>query len=508
MTRRQVTTQFTAQQRTLASKNPVRFLEQRLGVSPWKKQREILEALADNDYVAVRSCNGAGKTYTAALATIWWLLAHDKAIVVTTAPTDRQVRELLWREIRAIHRENSEIIGGRISQTKLEIAEQHYAFGFSTNTDIRFQGFHHEHILIVVDEASGVRPEIFEAIQGSMTSGDAKVLMIGNPTSLDGVFYDAFHKNRERWTTIHISAFDTPNFNNSPSSNERDAGKRSDHAGDARGGAAVGLLTLAGEMPSAKGVLSEGGATTSTRAQNYLFPSIITPEWAENVAKDWGTESPAYQIRVLGEFPSNAPDTLIPLIHIEAAVNRQIDGIEQHPIIMGIDIARFGDDKSVACVRQGPTVLHLAVLPRGDTMQTTGHAIEIAKRHSVKTIYVDEIGIGAGVLDRMREIREIHAEGVNVGHKAYNSERFVNRRAEAFDALRDRFNNNEISIPDDPKLISQLASLKYLYTSRGQLQLQDKQSLRNTNQPSPDKADALMLAFTPEDPNPLQMWIL
>ena len=216
MTRRQVTTQFTAQQRTLASKNPVRFLEQRL---------------ADNDYVAVRSCNGAGKTYTAALATIWWLLAHDKAIVVTTAPTDRQVRELLWREIRAIHRENSDIIGGRISQTKLEIAEQHYAFGFSTNTDVRFQGFHHEHILIVVDEASGVRPEIFEAIQGSMTSGDAKVLMIGNPTSLDGVFYDAFHKNRERWTTIHISASDTPNFNNSPSSNERDAGKRSDHAG-------------------------------------------------------------------------------------------------------------------------------------------------------------------------------------------------------------------------------------------------------------------------------------
>ena len=314
MTKRQVTTQFTAQQRTLASKNPVRFLEQRLGVSPWKKQREILEALADNDYVAVRSCNGAGKTYTAALATIWWLLAHDKAIVVTTAPTDRQVRELLWREIRAIHRENSEIIGGRISQTKLEIAEQHYAFGFSTNTDVRFQGFHHEHILIVVDEASGVRPEIFEAIQGSMTSGDAKVLMIGNPTSLDGVFYDAFHKNRERWTTIHISAFDTPNFNNSPSSNERDAGKRSNHAGDARGGAAVGLLTLAGEMPSAKGALSEGGATTPTRAQNYLFPSLITPEWAENVAKDWGTESPAYQIRVLGEFPSNAPDTLIPLV--------------------------------------------------------------------------------------------------------------------------------------------------------------------------------------------------
>ena len=453
----------------------VPFLERHLGVSPWKKQRDILNALAANDYVAVRSCNGAGKTYTAALATIWWLLAHDNSIVVTTAPTERQVRELLWREIRAIHRENVDIIGGRISQNKLEIAEQHYAFGFSTNTPLRFQGFHHEHILFVIDEAAGVQRDIFEALQGSMTSGDAKVLMIGNPAALSGVFYDAFHKNRERWTTIHISALDTPNFNN---------------------------------VPSAQREPRSGGPVAQIPNQNLPYPGIITPEWAENVAKDWGTDSPAYQIRVLGEFPSNAADTLIPLASIEAAVDRHIDGIEQHPVIMGIDIARFGDDKSVACVRRGPTVIDLAVIPRGDTMQTTGNAIEIAKRHAVKTVYVDEIGIGAGVLDRMREIREIHAEGVNVGHKAHNSERFANRRAEAFDALRDRFHNNEISIPDDPELISQLASLKYSYTSRGQLQLQDKQSLRNTNQPSPDKADALMLAFTPQDPNPLKMWIL
>ncbi len=191
-----------------ARRDPVWFVRECLGATPWSKQGEILEAVRDHDYVAVRSCNGSGKTYIAAHAVIWWLMCYDDAVVITTAPTQRQVTELLWREIRAIHQANAELIGGRISATRLELSARRFAFGFSTNTPERFQGFHQEHILFVVDEASGVDRRIFDAIEGSMTTHHAKMLLIGNPTSLSGVFYDAFHKDRAIWKTIHISAFD------------------------------------------------------------------------------------------------------------------------------------------------------------------------------------------------------------------------------------------------------------------------------------------------------------
>ena len=201
------------------------FATHGLGQKPWSKQREILKAIQTHRLVAVRSCNGSGKTYAAALATIWWLMAHEEAIVITTGPSERQVKELLWREIRAVYQQNQRIIGGKITATRLELSNKRFAYGFSTNTAERFQGFHNENILIIVDEASGVHEFIFDAITGSMSSGNAKMLMIGNPTTLAGTFYDAFHKNRKHWKTIHISAFDTPNFKNSqsPSRSEGDA---------------------------------------------------------------------------------------------------------------------------------------------------------------------------------------------------------------------------------------------------------------------------------------------
>ena len=201
-------------ERKFWAEKPVRFVKNRLNINPWRKQQDILEALAKHNRVAVRSCNGSGKTFTAALATIWWLMAHDEAIVVTTAPTERQVKQLLWREIRKIHFQNQDLIGGKITSTRLELNNQRFAFGFSTNTAERFQGFHHQNILIVVDEASGVHEFIFDAILGAMSTKNSKMLMIGNPTALAGTFYNAFHKNRQNWKTIHISAFDTPAFQN------------------------------------------------------------------------------------------------------------------------------------------------------------------------------------------------------------------------------------------------------------------------------------------------------
>ncbi len=444
--------------------NPVWFVENELGEAPWEKQKEILTALRDHRLVAVRSCNASGKTYAAALAVVWWLMTHEEAIVITTAPTERQVKETLWREIKAIHSRNKKLIGGKITSTRLELSNKRFAYGFSTNTAERFQGFHSENILIIVDEASGVREFIYDAIIGSMTSSNAKMLMLGNPTSLAGTFYDAFHKNRKHWKTIHISAYDTPNI-------EPD---------------------LEPDQPD-------------------YTPGLATRVWADDVLAQNGETSSAYQVRVLGQFPDAADDTLIPLKLIEEAVDRKFDyGHDEEPV-MGLDVARFGNDQTVAIVRRGPEVLELAEHRKADLMHTVGRAVEIARSNGVKTIYADDVGMGGGVVDRIDELRRdgelagIEAVGINGANKPKDPERYPNLRTEMFVGLKKRFIEGDIGIPDDAELISQLASLTYRYASNNKLQIETKQQIRDAGRQSPDKADALALAFTaapPKTPEP------
>ena len=226
-----------------------------------------------------------------------------------------------------------------------------------------------------------------------------------------------------------------------------------------------------------------------------------------------GDASSAYQVRVLGQFPDAADDTLISLKSIEQAIRRDFDfGHDDEPV-MGLDVARFGNDQTVAIVRRGPKVIDLVALRKADLMHTTGRAIEIAHAHGVKKIFVDDIGLGGGVVDRINElkkngeIRNLKAVGINVAKKADNPEKHPNLRTQMVDGLRQRFADGEISIPNDPELISQLASITYIYNSRGQLQIESKQQIRDSGRQSPDKADALALAFTAPKPPELKMWI-
>ncbi len=440
--------------------NPVKFATQHLGVTPWRKQAEILNALARHNHVAVRSCNGSGKTFTAAVATLWWLMIHDDAIVVTTAPTKRQVTNLLWREIRNLHQRNIEVIGGRIFKTRLEFSPKRYAIGFSTNTGDKFQGFHSPNILVIVDEAAAVLETVYDAISGCLTTKHSKLLMIGNPTTLAGTFYDAFHKNRDLYKTIRISAFDTPAFT--------------------------------GEIPPDQTVPT----------------GLITPEWVQRIKRQRGEQSAEYFYRVLGDYPIKAVDTLISLYDIERATKQEFPDEPNEKPVMGLDIARYGDNHSVAVVRKGKTVTWLEAFPKCDLMETAGRATRIIRQFGVKHAFIDEVGMGSGVLDRIREIDEVQAYGVNGGNKPNDPKLHFNKRAQMFDHLKEVFENGNISIPDDPELISQVASLNYRYTSAGALRLEGKEVMRNNGRPSPDKADALALAFTdPPSRPPFLMYI-
>lgn len=469
---------------------PVAFVRQDLKTNLWSKQAEILRAIKKSKRVAVRSCNGSGKTFVAATAVIWWLLAHadTSAMVVTTAPTQHQVRDLLWREIRSLYFRNAALIGGEIGRTTLELGPRHYATGLSTDSPERFQGFHETNILFVVDEASGVREEVFEAIEGSMTSRRVRLLLIGNPTSLSGTFYKAFHQRRTQYKTIHISAFDTPNVS-------------------------AGRTSVLGRIyPPPNPLPKEGGPDSSIK--RITVPGIVTPDWIDDAAQTWGTNSAQYQVRVLGEFPTQANDTLIPLTQIEQAIGDQSGSAPDHqvvdlaaPVEIGVDVARFGTDRTVICVRQGSHVIAINQHQKLDTMQTTGLVVKAINDYNPKSVRIDEIGIGAGVLDRLHELGHNQVEGINVGNKATDPEHFFNLRSELYDNLRARFEERTIVIPNDEDLIGQLASLRVEYTSRGQLKVEAKETMRRRSLPSPDKADALMLAFAPEKPRSnFQIW--
>lgn len=258
--------------RVVGRLDPVWFVKRVLGVKPWAKQEEILNALRDHDYVAVRSCNGSGKTFVGALALIWWLLVHDEAVVITTAPTERQVKEVFWREVRALRRKARHIVTGKMGVNRLEMSDKRFAFGFTTNIEEYYQGFHSENILAIVDEASSVRDGLFNAIFGCLTSSNSKMLMLGNPTKVRGTFYDAFHKDQENWKGIHISAYDTPAF------------EKLDE--DAVMSNSEEFLRVCGEASE-----MNGGPV-----------GMSTPGWARRLAMLRGVDSSAYRIRVLGEF--------------------------------------------------------------------------------------------------------------------------------------------------------------------------------------------------------------
>jgi hypothetical protein len=234
--------------------DPVWFCRNVLGFEPWSKQREILEALRDHDRVAVRSAHGIGKTAIAARAVLWFLLAHgpNSCRVVTTAPTWEGVRDLLWAEIKVAVRNARVPFGATPNVTDLRLAADWFAKGLSTDVPERFQGHHADHLLLVVDEASGVDEAIYDAARGFLTGQGAKVLLIGNPTRTVGTFRRAFDPD-SGWRTIHVSAFDSPN--------------------------------LTGEDVPTK-----------------VARALPTDEWIGEMRRDYGDESATYAVRVLGEF--------------------------------------------------------------------------------------------------------------------------------------------------------------------------------------------------------------
>lgn len=441
------------------AQDPPFFVENVVGMTKlWEKQREIMYSVRDHKMTAVRSCNGAGKTFTTANLVAWFLSSYPQSIVISTAPTARQVEELLWQEINYIHSNSKYPLGGRCLNTSWTIGDKWFALGLSTNDSNRFQGFHAKHILGVIDEGAGVEAPIWEAMDAILTSHGAKLLVIGNPTEPSGRFYDAF--SNPLFNKIHISAFDTPNF-----------------------------TTFGITLDDIK------NDTWRSKIDDDLpYPSLITPAWVFERYVSWGEDSPAFQARILGNFPSIGTDTMIPLSWALRATERPLEYNNRSLCVVAVDVARFGDDESVIGVRRGNSLVRYEVINNADIYTLARAAKNIADEEKPKYMKVDANGWGAGVADNLR------AWGYNVidymgQNKAWEVDKHVNRRTESWYTLRERFRKNEINIPKDDILIGQLTAPKYKFDAAGRYKLESKEEMKDRGLSSPDRADVVAMLF-------------
>jgi len=436
-----------------------------LGGDFWEKQEEIAISVRDNRYTTVRACHDVGKTYVASRIALWFLYSHPQSIVVTTAPTMRQVENLLWRELRAAHEKAEHLLEGEPLKTRLDLASDWYAIGASSGDPDKLQGFHAASgdILIIVDEAAGVNEDAFEAIEGMMTSEKARMLMIGNPTSATGSFRQSHH-SWEHANKIHISAFDSPNFVNN------------------------GINTI------------EDLQEANLDNIEIINPYLVAPRWAWEKIDAWGVDSPMFQSRVLGNFPSQSDNTVIPLVYIEKATepeHREIIKQRGGDLFIGVDPARFGKDETVVTARYGGYVEEQLI----EGMTSTGDTVGMIKRYSSphpQGIYIDVDGLGAGVYDFLKDEKYDHIVEIKNNARALPDETkilFANLPSQLWWRARTMFMAGELAIPNDEKLIMQLSTRRYYYGTKG-LAIESKDDWKKRhNGKSCDRADSFIYSL-------------
>ena len=429
-------------------RDPAAWAEKAMGVELWSRQKETLRSVFENRRTVVPAGHGVGKTFVSAVAALAFLYLRTPSKVITTAPTWTQVRQLLWSEINALFKDRlaPQKFPGTPSQTRLKVRDDWFALGISPADRVRFQGFHQKHVLVVIDEAPGVRREIYEGADSLMSAGDAHMLMIGNPTERQGHFYDACRSSD--WNALRVGCLDSPNFTGEPVS-------------------------------------------------DYMRARLVTPEWVAEKERSWGVDSPEYVSKVLGGFPEVSTDQLIALSWVEEAVQRHAVSSERAPsdrLRIGVDVARYGSDATVYTVVSSRRVEKIVEERNRSAMEIAGRIVQLKKETGAVRAAVDDIGVGGGVVDRLRELGS-PVQAVNASSAAADRERFLNKRAEMWWEMRE-WVRKEGAVPKQGRLMEDLTAPKYSYTSRGQLKLESKDGIRKRLGRSPDYGDSLALALS------------
>jgi hypothetical protein len=424
-------------------KDPVAFVREVLGVEPDEWQVDFLNAVAAGERkISIRSGHGVGKSTGGSWAMLWYMLTRYPVKVVVTAPTSSQLYDALFAELKRWVKELPEGVQQLldVKQERIELRASPTEAFISARTSRAeqpeaLQGVHSDHVMLVADEASGVPEQVFEAAAGSMSGHNALTILFGNPVRSSGFFFDTHNRLKDEWWTKRVSCLES---------------------------------------------------------------ARVSKEYVDEMKSRYGEESNAFRIRVLGEFPKSDDDTIIPMDLLESAKNRDVSCNPDAPIIWGLDVARFGSDSSVLCKRQSNVLIDMQRWRNLDLMQLTGavvaqyEACEFKERPA--EILVDSIGLGAGVVDRLRELK-LPARGINVSESPAMGTTYLNLRSELWHKLKAWLERRDCKIPNDEDLIAELATVRYTFTSNGKVKIESKDDIRRRGLKSPDKADALCLTF-------------
>jgi len=444
----------------------VKFAEDIVGVKLAPYQKEILAAIVEYHRVAIRGPRGLGKTTIGAIFILWLVACQEvDTKVLTTAGSWRQLAKFLWPEVRKWGRRAdwSKLglvirVGKELLDLSITVGDK-TAFAAATDDAAMLEGAHATTVGAVFDEAKAIPENVFDSVEGSFSSGEIYALMLSTPGPKIGRFYDVHAKKPgfEEWWTRHVTL------------------------------------------------------------EECVAAGRITEKWVKGRKRAWGETSPLFQAHVLGEFSDDLENTVIPLQWVEQANQRWLQWKAENPdydeklepITFGVDPARVGDRTAIARL-QNNILLDIERRGKGSLMALVGYLVTSCRKN-IDNLAVDIGGMGVGVIDRLDEL-EYNPVAVNFGSSTKitddsGQQKYVNLRAAMYFMLRDALDPDgdiKLMLPVDDILSADLVATTYMYNSKGQIKLEEKQELKDRLGRSPDSADALAIAIWAQ--GAISMW--
>jgi len=427
-------------------KSPLTFVKECIDVNPSKQQIEGLQSLTKTKRLTIRSGHGTGKDAFAAWAILWFMSTRPYAKVACTAPTARQLNDVLWSEIAKWFRKSKlqdEFIHQKDKFFHKAAPKEWWCRAISPQVRgskedqaETLAGLHGDHLLIVVDEASGVPDPVFTPLEGAMTQEDNKTILIGNMTKNVGYFYDTHYESKlsGRWKKLHWDSRESEN---------------------------------------------------------------VSSEMVDYFRIKYGEDSNVFRIRVMGEPPLSNDNSVIPLHWARQCLGRNIIPAEDEPLYLGADIARFGDDATVILPRVGNIIKPWETIKSMNVIDVACRIQHVYRDIEAEGVAIDEIGIGAGVFDWLNKHNMSNVYGINVATRSDEPDKYSRLRDQLWWAMRENCEHGRYSFPDTEEgeeLCNELASPLYRYNeTNGAVKVESKREMKMRGVASPNIADALGL---------------